>query len=680
MATRDELYTALRNADAAGDTAGAQKLAAYIKSMPATTPAPTEQQGTGSKLLDTGNAIGTGFQKGLIRLAGLPVDTAANVLDLGKAAIGVPYREITGKMPPDFLQVGDRSNVVGSGDYMIKKARTAPVLNHLVNPINPAYEGGYAEATGGGLTGVINPNSLRQAVNQGVISVGGSLAGKGVYDATGNTALAIAAGMAPLGAQSAAIDLTKRAVRGGEQGRRQMEQRIQDLKDAGIDNPSVGLASGNNAIGSIENLLQQTPGAVGVMGRNRDAAIAGLEGKTLGAADAASTNRGSIASGTSIQKGSKAFKDGARTSTNALYDRLSQVIPDQFPVEVGSTRNALTALNADIPTMEALSRQFKNGRIQAIEGALNTDMAGTPAQTTFTTQRIVAGTNGAGMPVYKDVLIPQVTPAVPARTAIPFEAVKKTRTLVGNELNDNSLIADVPRSKWNPLYAALSDDMKVGATAAGPAAESALNRANNYTRSSINRLDRISPIADRLTPEDSFKALNSTLKDNVTTFQAVKKSLPENARGDFAGTVIERLGKAKPGQQNAEGDKWSPETFLTNWNGMSKKGQTELLSGFPNAAQVAEDISKVAKATEMMRSNSKMYGNPSGTGANLAARGTLGAIGVGVTAALSGLINPLVPLGAAGGVGSVVSGKGRGIIRQTDQQTDRQRQRELLSE
>ena len=34
MATRDELYTALRNADAAGDTAGAQKLAAYIKSLP----------------------------------------------------------------------------------------------------------------------------------------------------------------------------------------------------------------------------------------------------------------------------------------------------------------------------------------------------------------------------------------------------------------------------------------------------------------------------------------------------------------------------------------------------------------------------------------------------------------------------------------------------------------------
>ncbi len=38
MATRDELYTALRNADAAGDSEGAAKLAAYIQALPASQP------------------------------------------------------------------------------------------------------------------------------------------------------------------------------------------------------------------------------------------------------------------------------------------------------------------------------------------------------------------------------------------------------------------------------------------------------------------------------------------------------------------------------------------------------------------------------------------------------------------------------------------------------------------
>lgn len=41
MATRDELYTALRNADKAGDAEGARKLATYIQALPADDAAPT---------------------------------------------------------------------------------------------------------------------------------------------------------------------------------------------------------------------------------------------------------------------------------------------------------------------------------------------------------------------------------------------------------------------------------------------------------------------------------------------------------------------------------------------------------------------------------------------------------------------------------------------------------------
>ena len=69
--------------------------------------APIAANGTGSTWLDTGNAIGTGFQKGLLRLAGLPVDTMSNVRDLAKAGAGSVYQAVTGKTAPDFLQLGD---------------------------------------------------------------------------------------------------------------------------------------------------------------------------------------------------------------------------------------------------------------------------------------------------------------------------------------------------------------------------------------------------------------------------------------------------------------------------------------------------------------------------------------------------------------------------------------------
>ena len=584
-----------------------------------------------SPALDTANAIGTGFNKGMLRLAGLAADTGANIVDLGKAAIGAPYIAATGKAPPNWLQIGDRANILGSGENLINSTKNIPLLRNSVTPSNPAYENGYAEAFGGGLTGIINPQSRAEAITQAALSVGGALAGKKVYDTTGNAALAVAAGMSPMFGLNGVIGATKYAVRGGESGRRLMEQRIADLKNAGIDNPTMGLASGNSSIGGLENLLQQTPGAIKVMSNSRDAALTGLQNKVASAADLASTNRGSVASGVSIQKGAKTFQGDVKDMQGNLYNNLSKFIPDQFPVAVGNTRSTLSALNEDIATMPQLSRQFKNSRIQSIEDALNSDMSAT-------TSKALGSSSLTNEPAI-------------SRTTIPFEAVKKVRTLVGKELADNSMLSDVPRSKWNPLYGALSDDMSIGAASAGNEASATLNRANNYTRSSLGRLERIAPVVDRVSPEDSFRALNSTLKDNVTTFQAVKKSLPDGARGDFAGTVIERLGIAKPGQQDAAGGQWNPETFLSNWNGMSPAARTELLSGFKNSAQVAQDVNKVAESTAKMRVNSKMWANPSGTGANVFARTALGGLGLGSGAALMGIGSPLVPMGAAAGIG-----------------------------
>ena len=607
----------------------------------------TPEAPASNPVTDTGNAVGTGFMGGMARLAGLPADTAANVIDLGKAALGAPYIAMTGKAPPEWLQLGDRSNVTGSGDNIIKNAEQTKLGQLLLKAKNPEYEGGYAQALGGGMTGIINPASGRQAVNQGINSALSALLGKATYDATGNTALAITAGMSPTAVQSGVIDATKYAVRGGEKGRLNMAQRISDLKAAGVDSPTLGLASGNKTIGGAENLLQSTPGAVSIMQRNRDAALAGIEAKTLSAADMASTNRGALESGRSIQGGASTFKTDAKSTQEALYNNLSRHIPDQYPVNVATTQGALAALNSDIPTMPELSKQFKNGRIQSIESALKSDMSGTSGTPAVTS--LILGPNG------QPAVITPAGPPVAGRVDIPFEAVKKTRTLVGSEIADNSMMSDVPRSKWNPLYGALSQDMQAAAQASGPAAERTLNRANDFTRSSIGRMERIAPVIDRPAPEQSFTALNSTLKENTSTFQAVKKSLPEGARGDFAGTVIERLGKAKPGQQNELGDKWSPESFLTNWNNMKPQARTELLSGFKNSAQVAADVEAVAKSTALMRDNSKMWANPSGTGANTFARGTLGAITLGGLSAAAGLGSPLIPLAAAATVGGANS-------------------------
>lgn len=72
MATREELYTALRNADQAGDTASAQKLAAYIQSLPAEAPAKPMTQG--EEWMQAGKNVGSAIARPIAKgIAGLPL-------------------------------------------------------------------------------------------------------------------------------------------------------------------------------------------------------------------------------------------------------------------------------------------------------------------------------------------------------------------------------------------------------------------------------------------------------------------------------------------------------------------------------------------------------------------------------------------------------------------------------
>ena len=219
MAQLDDLYAALKKADAAGDTAGAQKLAAYIKTMPAQTAAPAAPE---PSMLD-GIKQGAGnLVAGAVRGAGsigatilAPVDIASDF------AAGRPLMQSNterrsamdgalqsmGAQPDSLLYQGGKlggeiAGTAGAGGVLANGAArlgaSAPVVNALAsggfNAGGMTGAGGLAvrtlggAATGAASAGLVDPT---QATTGGVIGAAlpGVAKGVGVIGGAAGNAL-----------------------------------------------------------------------------------------------------------------------------------------------------------------------------------------------------------------------------------------------------------------------------------------------------------------------------------------------------------------------------------------------------------------------------------------------------------------------------------------------------------
>lgn len=177
MPDRDQLYTALRNADAAGDTAGAQRLAGYIKSLPAEDAAPSAVAsggmgagiGFGKTVLTGQSYLGKGLQK-LDSLFGNDTPTISSTItgkkptgsvigragqwlvddaDMGKRNLDAeiqPYRDAhpvatgAGELGGEIVATLPVGGVLGKGVQSIaalpKLAKAAPQIERLANAVS----------------------------------------------------------------------------------------------------------------------------------------------------------------------------------------------------------------------------------------------------------------------------------------------------------------------------------------------------------------------------------------------------------------------------------------------------------------------------------------------------------------------------------------------------------------
>lgn len=420
---------------------------------------------------------------------------------------------------------------------------------------------------------------------QGITREGGG--GEGAQFAA-NIAGSLAPSVVPFAAQSA----VRGALRGGEAGRQRVAENIKIFEEASGTVPTMGQATQSRTLQAAETGLSNVIGGSGLMARRGEVQAKALEDSVQALSRELAPDATGWGAGEAITKGVNAFKDSVKTTQKQLYGKLDEFIPANTPVSVNRTQEALKALNEGIEGAPNISQFFRNAKIGNIERAMLKDVEGA------TLANVPPGMSSTGV--------------TPTAGQLPYQAIQKLRTLVGQEISENSLTSDVPRSKWRALYAALSDDLGTAAEAAGPQAQQAWSRANQYTRGSMQRLDQLETIVNRDAPEKIFKAATTGLSDGGTQINRLMKSMPEENRREVAAAVLQRLGRAKNSSQNEMGDAFSSETFLTNLAAMSLPARRALFSnsGFPGLEQKIQTMGKMAANR---REGAQVFANPSGT-------------------------------------------------------------------
>jgi hypothetical protein len=284
----------------------------------------------------TGAAVG-GVNKGLAGLAGLPVDTVENIVNLGIAAYGAAKQGITGKPGPDLIK--------GS------------------------FGGSESISTGQESIGLNTLNPSPQDAASRMLYTGGMVAGGSVVPGAGVRSTAAAAGSGALAGEVLGPEWVGPAVMGpaaagqGVQAAREAVARrvrpnVETFEEAGVT-PTVGQATESNFLQGLETLLSKFPGGQGIFRRFS-------ENQQVKLGDNTKTGVSAEDAGRAIEKGITGFVGRTKETWKRLDDAVAAKVGNAT-APITNTAAALDDLTKPIAGVDA----FVNPKIAAIKDSLS---------------------------------------------------------------------------------------------------------------------------------------------------------------------------------------------------------------------------------------------------------------------------------------------------------------------
>lgn len=189
----------------------------------------------------------------------------------------------------------------------------------------------------------------------------------------------------------------------------------------------------------------------------------------------------------------------------------------------------------------------------------------------------------------------------------------RVRQAIGDRLATSDLRGvDLSKRELKALYGSLTDDIRTSIAPYGAPAVKAFDTANTFFRRSIDKINTdvnrvLKTLGDK--PDQVF---NSMINGGESAILRTRTMVDPKNWDIVQAESIRRMGLATPGQQNAAGDLFSPNTFLTNYSKLSDRSKNLLFGGGGKYRDMKSELDTLARISGSVRSI-KSVSNPSGT-------------------------------------------------------------------
>lgn len=601
--------------------------------------APTGPVGFG----DYAQGLGSGLNRGMANVVGMPVDAAANVLDLAKAGIGYATSKVTGHAPPVWTEPYDRTQVPGSGAWIADKMHGALGSFYQVDP-NRADDGlvrGLHNFGTGAAAGLLaGPGGLMKTtsamVGAGIPNVIGGRIAEAYPDEPGWSALA---SQAAYGAPTLAAKTATGAAAAMAGGREGIQQRIATANQAGNVPLTVGQATGIPMLQGIENIGVKAPFGGGAYKRFADAQASAMQGGLENVAAQIDPNRGASGMPTIIRSGQQ-----IQTGLEGPYMQRApagNLIDTSFRKSVDrAEQDAFRAVRSKLP---ADYRTAAPNSVAQAENVLN------PAPNDAGAVNNYLVSNSVANPATAIISGAAGLPAIPAtetnagRAAVPgitFDGLWNIRKQVGEDAFSKEPGIFEPRSKgpMQSLYGPMTEDLRDAAEAHAALPE--WQAYQGLVKDFRNMSDTVNPYVKADTPEGAYRMAESDFQANPSRFGTLTEALPQPANDAVAAEIVSRLGKANPGQQGKDADTFNNSNFMTN---AAKKRQNDpeafdRLFRTTSAPTAADQFNALLDTGGLIKDSQGWLNNTSQTAPTGAVMGAASGIATGIADGNLGLL------------------------------------------